>query len=215
MFTRGAGGFQSAAAAAQNSVLGTGGAAHRCAGPSRWVEHGHHALVELEPFHAVGGYDESFSHNEDAELDVRLVKAQARIWLCQDLQVTYLPRSTASDLFRQYFNYGKGRARTLLQHGLRPRLRQQALVAVVPAALVAPLGVLEPALALPAVFWIAASLTMGVALAVRQRQWAVLASGPAAVVMHLAWSAGFWRQLVSTLGPKTDARRPIRQAAPT
>ena len=37
-----------------------------------WADHGHHALMRISAFRAVGGYDESFSHNEDAELDYRL-----------------------------------------------------------------------------------------------------------------------------------------------
>ena len=61
--------FERAAAAAQNSVLGNGGAAHRNETAGRWVDHGHHALMTIDAFRAVGGYDESFSHNEDAELD--------------------------------------------------------------------------------------------------------------------------------------------------
>ncbi|MGL5012126.1 MAG: glycosyltransferase, partial [Paracoccaceae bacterium] len=59
-------------ALAQNSRLGNGGAAHRNSTEGRWVDHGHHALMRIAAFRAVGGYDECFSHNEDAELDHRL-----------------------------------------------------------------------------------------------------------------------------------------------
>jgi succinoglycan biosynthesis protein ExoA len=75
METVGAPGFQRAAAVAQSSRLGTGGSAHRMAGAGGWVEHGHHALFRLDAFLGCGGYDETFSHNEDAELDVRLARA--------------------------------------------------------------------------------------------------------------------------------------------
>ena len=82
MDTRGDAGFQKAVAAAQNSRLGTGGSAHRGGGGrSGWVDHGHHALFEMAAFLGVGGYDETFSHNEDAELDARLRQAGAGIWL--------------------------------------------------------------------------------------------------------------------------------------
>ena len=67
--------LQRAAAAAQNSLLGNGGSSHRIRSDGRWVDHGHHALMTTAAFKAVGGYDEAFSHNEDAELDVRLTKA--------------------------------------------------------------------------------------------------------------------------------------------
>ncbi|MDB5493636.1 MAG: succinoglycan biosynthesis protein, partial [Phenylobacterium sp.] len=92
METRGQGGFQRAVAAAQNSRLGTGGAAHRIGADAGWVDHGHHALFSREAFQRIGGYDESFSHNEDAELDLRLTHEGARIWLTDKTRIVYHPR---------------------------------------------------------------------------------------------------------------------------
>src|SRR5690606_7610550 len=102
MATMGFGPFQKAAAAAQNSKLGNGGSPHREGAPGHWTDHGHHALMRVEAFRAVGGYDESFSHNEDAELDYRLRAAGHRIWMTDRTFMTYYPRSTAGALFRQY-----------------------------------------------------------------------------------------------------------------
>ena len=82
METRGITCFQRAVAAASNSKLGNGGLAHRMApATGKLVDHGHHALMRIDAFNSVGGYDESYSHNEDAELDVRLRKAGFSIWL--------------------------------------------------------------------------------------------------------------------------------------
>ena len=75
----GSGFWQRAIALAQNSRFGNGGSAHRLAGAGRWVDHGHHALMRMDAFRAVGGYDAGFSHNEDAELDLRLGEAGYRI----------------------------------------------------------------------------------------------------------------------------------------
>jgi succinoglycan biosynthesis protein ExoA len=63
MATMGFGPFQKAAATAQNSKLGNGGSPHREGAPGHWTDHGHHALMHVEAFRAVGGYDVSFSHN--------------------------------------------------------------------------------------------------------------------------------------------------------
>ena len=115
MHTEGHTCFQRAAAAAQNSILGNGGAAHRSNTGGRWVDHGHHALMTIEAFRAVGGYDETFSHNEDAELDARLTAQGFHIYLTGETQVTYYPRGSPIALFRQYFNIGRGRARNVLQ----------------------------------------------------------------------------------------------------
>jgi succinoglycan biosynthesis protein ExoA len=206
MDTVGAGGFQSAAAAAQNSVLGVGGSAHRMGRASGWVEHGHHALFDLGHFFGVGGYDESFRANEDAEYDVRLNQRGGRVWMSGEVRVTYYPRSTALSLFRQYLHYGQGRARTLLRHRQRPRLRQLVPAAVFPAVVLAPLGLLAPAMALPAAVWFGACLAGGVALGLKTGRREAFGAGVAAAVMHLAWSVGFWRQLVS--GPEAGPWRP-------
>ncbi len=210
MDTVGRGGFQSAAAAAQNSVLGTGGSAHRIAGASGWVDHGHHALFDLEHFFAVGGYDETFRANEDAEFDVRLARVGGGIWLSDRVRVTYYPRSTAGALFRQYLHYGRGRARTLLRHRLRPKLRQMAPVAVAPAAALIPFALVEPPLALPAAAWLCGCLGLGALVGLKSRNRAAIGAGVAAAVMHLAWSIGFWQQLLTRA--RTRPGRPAELA---
>ena len=214
MDTKGKGGFQKAVAAAQNSVLGAGGSAHRCAGRSGWVDHGHHALFSLDAFEAVGGYDESFSHNEDAELDFRLTQNGGRIWLTDQVRIGYYPRSAPAPLAKQYFSYGKGRARTVLKHLQPLKVRQAAPLAVAPAVLSLLAAPLFWPLAIPALVWAVAALGYGVALAARKRDAALLMSGPAAMIMHLAWSAGFWKQLFATVqarpaSPPSQGRKPV------
>jgi succinoglycan biosynthesis protein ExoA len=202
MDTVGEDGFQRAVAAAQNSLLGTGGSAHRLAGEGGWVDHGHHALFDMAAFEGAGGYDESFSHNEDAEFDLRLVARGGRIWLTDKVRIRYHPRSTPGALWRQYFSYGKGRARTVLKHYTPLKLRQALPLAVAPAVAGALASPLFWPLLLPALVWAMAALSFGVVLGLRRRDPAVLMSGPAAMIMHLAWSAGFWAQLLSHPGER-------------
>jgi succinoglycan biosynthesis protein ExoA len=213
LVTDGRGLFQAAAAAAMNSRLGAGGSAHRVGAPAGFVDHGHHALFDLNAFLGVGGYDESFSHNEDAEFDARLRAAGGRIWLTDAVSVVYHPRSRPDALFRQYFNYGKGRARTALKHRTPLKLRQAAPLAVAPAALMAPAGLeLGVVAAAPAALWACACLGGGVALALKTRRPATAAAGPVAMLMHLAWSLGFWTQLARTAAAPF---RPAPAVAPT
>src|SRR5215469_1385947 len=89
MFTRGHTCFERAAAAAQNSFLGTGGSAHRLLNRGGWVEHGHHALIDLNWFLKLGGYQSDLG--EDPEFDQRLIKRGGKIWLADDLAITYFP----------------------------------------------------------------------------------------------------------------------------
>ena len=196
MDTRGKTPFQRAVAAAQNSLLGAGGSAHRCGGRAGWVDHGHHALFRLAAFRAIGGYDETFSHNEDAELDHRLGQAGGKVWLTDRASIVYYPRPTARALARQYFNYGKGRARTVIKHRARLKLRQALPLAVAPAALLALAAPAFWPLALPALAWLAAALGYGLVSSALKRDPDMLAAVAPALIMHLAWSAGFWRGLL-------------------
>jgi succinoglycan biosynthesis protein ExoA len=215
MDTVGEGAFQKAVAAAQNSKLGTGGAAHRSGGTGRWVDHGHHALFRLDAFEGVGGYDEDFSHNEDAEFDLRLSRDGGQIWLTDQVRIGYHPRSSARALAKQYFSYGKGRARTVLKHVVPLKLRQALPLAVAPAVLSLLAAPLFWPFAIPALVWAATALGYGLALAIRARDPDIALSGPAAMIMHLAWSAGFWSQLFAhALAAKVEApEAPFRTAA--
>lgn len=213
MDTVGAPGFQRAVALAQTSALGTGGSAHRLAGASGWVDHGHHALFATPAFVASGGYDESFSHNEDAELDLRLAKAGGKIWLTDQPRVTYYPRADPAALWRQYFAYGRGRMRTVQKHRARLRPRQALPLLVAPALVLAALGPWFGLAAAPAAIWAMACLAFGLVLAIKRRDpWGVLA-GPAAMIMHAAWSFGAWRQTLvrrpAALLPSVAAESPV------
>lgn len=190
----GRGGLQAAIADAQNSRLGNGGSAHRVGGQGAWVDHGHHALMRLSAFREVGGYDESFSHNEDAELDHRLRLAGYRIWLTAATGIDYFPRSGLGALARQYYRFGRGRARNLLKHGLRPAPRQLLVALLGPALLLTVLAPLSLWFGLPLLLWLAGCLAGGLAIAVTQRSPRGMVAGFAAGIMHLSWSFGFWRQ---------------------
>lgn len=204
METVGFGAFQRAAAIAQNSKLGNGGSKHRSGGGGEWVDHGHHALMRIAAYRAVGGYDESFSHNEDAELDFRLRQAGFRIWMTGKTFMTYYPRSSAPALFRQYLGYGRGRAKNLLKHRSVPKIRQAIPLAVAPVVVIALLALLHWWAAVPLAIWAAACLVYCALMAVGQRNGlAFLASFPA-MIMHFAWSAGFWMELMG-IRPKRTA----------
>lgn len=202
--------FQKAAAAAQNSRLGNGGSAHRRSAEGRFVDHGHHALMNVNAFRSVGGYDETFSHNEDAELDFRLTAAGYRIYLCPGADIGYYPRTSLAALFRQYRNFGRGRAMTILKHRMKPKLRQAVPVMIGPAVALAALGGVAPVLAVPAALWAAASLIYGVVLGVRSKDGCACGSGIAAMAMHLGFSVGFISQLVTR---KLIGTSPARRSA--
>jgi succinoglycan biosynthesis protein ExoA len=187
--------FQRAAAAAQNSILGNGGSSHRSESAGEWVEHGHHALMTIEAFKAVGGYDETFSHNEDAELDARLIKHGFHIFLTGDTYVTYFPRGSVIGLFRQYFNFGCGRAKNFMKHRKGTKSRHLVLAVVAPAICLAALAPIAPICAIPVVAWATLCLGFGLFLGIRSHDLCAGGSGVAAIAMQSGWSFGFFAGL--------------------
>ncbi|TGS12972.1 glycosyltransferase family 2 protein [Mesorhizobium sp. M2E.F.Ca.ET.209.01.1.1] len=197
MLTAGTGAVQKAVAAAQNSKLGTGGSKHRHMSEGEWVDHGHHALMRVAALSHVGGYDESFSHNEDAELDYRLRQAGYRIWMSGRTQMVYYPRSTLKSLYFQYLGYGRGRARNVLKHRMVPKVRQMIPLLVAPVVVLALFSFVHWLAAVPFLLWAAVCLGYGLATAVRQRNASIALAGVSAMVMHFGWSVGFWQQLLT------------------
>jgi glycosyltransferase involved in cell wall biosynthesis len=116
--------FQRALCAALSSPLGVGGSKYRSAANEGFVETVWNGAFPRRVFEQVGLYDPAAVTNEDAELNQRIRAAGGRIYLSREIVVYYLPRDRAPALARQYFRYGRGRARTLLKHrrllSLRP-----------------------------------------------------------------------------------------------
>jgi glycosyltransferase involved in cell wall biosynthesis len=115
--------FQKALRVALDSPLGVGGAAYRSADREGFVDTVFLGAFRREVFERVGLYDPRAVTNEDAELNQRLLAAGGKIYLSKEIVVHYEPRASYRELFRQYFRYGSGRARTLLKHRRLPSLR--------------------------------------------------------------------------------------------
>jgi succinoglycan biosynthesis protein ExoA len=188
--------LQKAIAWASNSPIGTGGSAHRAGRQSGFVDHGHHAAFRIKAFRAAGGYDTSFTHNEDAELDCRQRALGARIYLDSDIRVCYSPRRSLGALFRQYFKYGEGRSRTVRRHPQSLRLRQLAVPAhLVGSAFAMVAAPLEPWLLAWPVLYASVLLAVSASLVIKHRSLVALLSAAAALTMHTAWALGFFAGL--------------------
>lgn len=187
--------FEKANAWVVDTPLGSGGSAHRGGTTSGYVDHGHHAGFEIEAFRAIGGYDETFSHNEDAEYDARLAKNGGKIFLDADIRIKYVPRGSVSKLAKQYFNYGKGRARNAAKHNTPLKIRQSLPVI---ALILNVLGVIAsvifwPALILP-LGYVCVLLLASFLVTLKHKSLCGLWAGVAVGTMHMSWAAGFLKQ---------------------
>jgi len=192
MDSSGTGCFQKAVAWVSNTWAGTGGSAHRGGHRSGFVDHGHHAAFQMAAFRRAGGYDESFTHNEDAELDCRQRSLGSKVYLDAEIRLGYEPRATVAGLARQYFAYGRGRSRTVRRHPHSMRARQLALpVHLVVSVVALALAAWWPLLLLWPLSYLAVLALTSVSIAARERSLCGLLAGAAAAVMHVSWALGF------------------------
>ena len=185
-------GTAAAIAAAMNARLGHGGAAYRSGARGGPVDTVYLGAFRADAVAAVGGYDERFTTNQDAELNERLRRAGGTVWLDPGLAVEYRPRGSLRALARQFRGYGRGRAMTARRHPGslgRRQLAAPVLVASLFLALVA-----LPWTLVPIALWAGgygSLLLLGTLLEgpdARRRLPVTLA---ALAVMHLAWGYGF------------------------
>ena len=199
-------------ALALNTWLGTGGAAFRAPGAQeREIASGFTGGWRRAALERLGGWDERWPVNEDAELAARLGAAGGRSVLVPQLAAAYAPRESLRALVRQYLRYGLYRARTDRRHPrtLRPvRLLPPAVALTTLCALVVP--PLRTVARVP----LAAYATLLVAVSARQvRSAGARDAGALPVVlaaMHLAWGTGYLAGLARWSLPAPE-RRPGRR----
>jgi cellulose synthase/poly-beta-1,6-N-acetylglucosamine synthase-like glycosyltransferase len=193
--------FQRAFCAAMSSPLGGGGAAYKSADAEGFVDTVYCGAFRRSVFETVGMFDARAITNEDAELNQRIAAAGGRIYLSRDIVAHYYPRDSFRAVARQYFAYGKGRARTVLKHGrfltLRPLASLGAVLGGVVLVATWPLHHLTvPVFALYALLCLAEAVRVGV----RSKIWSIPAIAALFPVMHAAHGIGmiwgfvhYWR----------------------
>ncbi|MEM7095199.1 MAG: glycosyltransferase [Actinomycetota bacterium] len=188
-----------AIAAAMGGRAGSGGAAYREGSERRVVDTAFLGFFDIAVLRSIGGWDERFARNEDAELNIRISEAGHHVWLDPRLVVDYRPRDSLRALANQYWHYGWWRLQTIRAHPRSLKLRQLAApvivivlaAGIVLAALVSPWWLLIPGA------YISAVLAAGLASAgpIGQR----LVTGAALVTMHLSWGTNFLRSALASL----------------
>ncbi len=197
--------FQKALCAALESPLGVGGSKYRSSDNEGFVDTIFLGAFRRRILEKVGLYDPKAVTNEDAELNQRILEQGGKLFLSRQIVVHYFPRDSFRTLSRQYFRYGKGRARTMLKHRRLPRTGDAGVFAsvrpAVPFLTVATAGVLG-VLSLPALAAYLASYALATgAEAVRVGKRAGFAAVPLVwaifPVLHASHGAGFAAGLVT------------------
>jgi succinoglycan biosynthesis protein ExoA len=187
---------QEAIALAMQHPIGVGDARFHLGNYKGYVDTVYLGAFRRNIFETVGLFDTNCRTNEDAELNIRILKKGEKIYLDSSIQVEYLPRDSFGKLAIQYFRYGRGRAYTTVKHRQITSLRQLAP----PLLIIGLIGSLILSFFSPyfLIFWgcymlslLAAALFSrpgsGRKISLKGR----LLMGFAFLVMHVSWGAGF------------------------
>jgi hypothetical protein len=200
MVAVGVSGFEQAVARAYSSRVGLGGGRFHVGGEEGPADTVYLGVFRRDVLDRLGGYDEHYHRAQDWELNLRIREAGEVVWFSPDLAVTYRPRSSWTELVRQFFSTGRWRREVVRQHPetLSPRyLAAPVVTASLLAGTVA--GLAGSVLGAPVLRWgflapasyavgvVAAAAVEGRDLPVRARAWLPLVLA----TVHVSWGTGF------------------------
>ncbi len=192
--------------------LGSGGAMYRSPSMSEPTD------VDTVPFGCfsrslwatLGGFDERLQSNEDYDFNYRVRQRGLRVVIDPAMRCTYYARPTVSAVARQYGRYGWWKARMLVRRPHAIKWRQVIPALLVPALLVACVGMVldggEGWLSMLAAYPVAMLVGAAHAAATRHRWAATAWLAGIFMTIHLAWGLAFWASLASA----GSSRRQVR-----
>ncbi len=112
---------QAGIALAVKSVLGNGGAKYMDENYLGYADTVFLGCFRTKDLREIGGFNTENVTNEDSELNLRFIKkfGDSSIYISPEIGVWYYPRDSYFKLFKQYFNYGRGR---FLTRSLHPKI---------------------------------------------------------------------------------------------
>ncbi len=184
-----------AIASSMRSPVGVGNSRFRLGDYEGWVDTlafgTHHKWIVDK----IGYFDEELVRNQDDEFNLRIILAGGKIWMSKSIHSTYFARGSLRKLWRQYFQYGFWRIRTLQKHKRPATFRQ-----LVPLLFVLSMLLLGSAGLLLRPLWILLAAEVGLyllglaagALDVGRRSgWRFAPIAPLVfVVLHFAYGLG-------------------------
>ena len=185
-----------AIASAASHPLGVGDARYRVGGQAQEVDTVPFGAFQRSLIDRVGLFDETLLTNEDYEFNTRIRQSGGAIWFDPAIRSKYIARDNLSSLARQYWRYGFWKSRMLRRFPATFRWRQLPPVFVISFPLLAILSIWFWWARWLLIFEIAvytiALLIVGIQLAVKQRDFALIVGVPLAIAtMHFSWGTGF------------------------
>ena len=199
MFPKGTSIVQKAIAMAMQHPVGVGDAKFHLGNYTGYVDTVFLGTFWRQLFDEIGEYDANSNPNEDAELNLRILKAGKKIYLDSSIKIIYFPRESLKELALQYFRYGRGRCYTTLKHKRITSFRQVGPVVLVMSIFLSIiLSIWQPLFLFLPLFYFFSMLVTAFCIwpekshALKLR----LLIGIVFCVMHISWGAGFLSGLI-------------------
>ena len=184
-----------AIASAMRSPIGVGNSRFRLGDYEGWVDTlafgTHHRWIVDK----IGYFDEELVRNQDDEFNLRIILAGGKIWMSKSIQSTYFSRGSLHKLWKQYFQYGFWRIRTLQKHKRLASFRQLVPLLFVLSLLLPGLGgfLWKPLwilLAIEAAFYVL-GLVIGALDVGRKSGWRYALLAPVVfAILHFSYGSG-------------------------
>ena len=113
-----------AIAAAMQSSVGVGNSMFRLGDYEGWVDTLAFGMHHKWILDKIGMFDETLVRNQDDEFNMRVLLGGGKIWLSKTINSKYYSRSSLKKLWRQYYQYGFWRIRTVQKHKKPASIRQ-------------------------------------------------------------------------------------------
>jgi glycosyltransferase involved in cell wall biosynthesis len=193
-------GFEQAVAKAYSSPIGLGGGSFHVGGTEGPADSVYLGVFRREVLQRLGGFNEHYHRAQDWELNHRIRQAGELVWFSPQLAVTYRPRSSWTELVRQFFSTGRWRREVIRQYPETISLRYLAPPVAAGAIAVGTVaGVLGVVADVPTLRYgwlapltyaagvLAASAVEGHGLPWRAKAWLPVVLS----TVHLSWGSGF------------------------
>lgn len=183
-----------AIAIATCNKFGIGNALYRYAKERAYVDTVFGGCFRKSSVQLIGGFNESWTRNQDYEFNFRLRKSIGPIILEPSIRCKYFCRETITALAQQYFEYGFWRFKTLLEHPASLTIRQLApislIIGLIGSLLIIILGS-SIGWILPLVYFIT-TLIVSARITIKQESPFLMTKLPIIFpTLHLSWGLGF------------------------
>lgn len=113
---RGKSAAQKIIAAAYHSPFALGGSRHYDENYEGYADTVAWGAFKKETLLRLGMYDERLPRSEDDDLNFRITEGGGKIFVTPKIRSVYYPRDSFSELFKQYFEYGKWKVAVIKKH---------------------------------------------------------------------------------------------------